>query len=448
MAERERLVELAERLEGIEGSVPTELSTELAELPVPDLAALLDDLPAEQSLEILQDQDPVRIGEVLVELSDPCLDALVPLFPAVLLSRVLVEASPDDATDLYGHTEEEDRPALLRLLDEPARAKILHLAAYDEESAGGIMTPEFVAVPADATLADALDRVRRSEDLETDQIYAIDKDGRPAGVVSLQEILQQDDLQQRVDGVMEPLMASVRDTDDREEALRIATHYGLSTVPVVDAGERLVGIVTSDDLDYVHDEEASEDLMYLAGTMVPHPTRLGAMVRIAWRVPQLLVTFVTCLAIAMILDHLVPVEEGGGRYYAAIRYLPLVIALAGNVGTIVNAIVVRGLATSELDATRFLVPMLDELKVGLGVGLVSASVSWFGVGLVEGWGPLSASVAAALVLSPLLSGLAGFLIPIMAHRIGRDPALAGPLVTNFNDLSGTIVYVLICLTLL
>lgn len=448
MPERGDLEALKQRVKDLVALDLQHLSGEFQSLPPHDVADILESLDEELHVPMLLGMEQEFAGEVLVELKDEFQEELVPRLPTEELAGILRTLQPDDAADIYALVAEEEQRPLLDRLPEELRGQILNLAAYHHESAGGIMTPEFLAVSEDTTLAGVLEKLRDFEDLETDQVYVVDQDQKLCGVVSLQEILSEKDQALPVSAIMEPQVASVRDTDDQEEALHQASHYGLSTVPVIDAQQQIVGIVTADDLDEVQEEEANEDILRMAGTLARHPTHLPTLDRILYRLPQLAITTITCLCIALIIDLLVPAEGTENLRLEALKYLPLIIALSGNVGTVVNVLVVRGLATQDLDTTSLLGPFFEEFKVGMGIGVLSSSLTLVAVGLMEGWNLLAWAVPSALLVAPIISGVAGFMIPVTADRLGRDPALSGPLVTNINDLAGTSVYVLICLTLL
>ncbi len=448
MPERQKLEALKKKARDLEAPDLLQLSHEFERLPPHDVADILESVEIEFQLLMLLDLDAEFAGEVLVELNEEFQEELVPQVPVTQLAAILETLQPDDAADIYAFVGEGQQPALLKLLPEDLRKQILHLASYHHDSAGGIMTPEFLAVSEDTTLAEVLDQIKHGEELETDQIYVVDKDQKLCGVLSLQEILVEQDQDQPVSAIMERQVASVRDIDDQEEALHQASHYGLSTVPVIDESGEIIGIVTADDLDEVQEEEASEDILRMAGTLAKHPTHLPTLERILYRLPQLAITTVTCLIIALIIELLVPVGGEANLRLEALKFLPLIIALSGNVGTVVNVLVVRGLATQDLDPSSLLSPFIEEFKVGIGIGILSASLTFVAVGIMESWNPLSWAVPLALLVAPIVSGVAGFMIPVTANKLGRDPALSGPLVTNINDLAGTSVYVLICLSIL
>ena len=424
-----------------------ELLAAMEELEPADVAACLQEFEVEQIQAIFARLAPDRAGEVLVATETEFQRELVSCTSVAQLERIVETLQPDDAADVYQLLPQRHRIGILQSIDKDLAADIRMLAAYEEETVGAIMTPRFVAVEGQTPVADAIEAVRQAEELEADDVYVVDEEQRLAGVVSIPELLQAEQ-DVAVREVAEAHALSVNATADQEEAVRLAATYGLGMVPVVDDGGRLVGVVTDDDLDIVQEEEASEDIYRLAGTNARHPTKLPVSRRIVNRLPTMLATIAVGLITSQILA-LLNVPRGDGDEQTAIRYVLIVIALAGNVGTIANAIVVRGLATQEIEHGRLMQPFGGEMLVALGLGSICAGLTWLGVGLLESDFMLLPSVVAlALFCAVLFSAVAGFLIPLGCDKIKIDPALAGPLVIAFNDLAGTALYVGIVLALL
>ena len=413
-----------------------------------DLAFALSELDPEPASRFFALLDNERAAEVLAELEEDTQRELISSLPVRRVASLLDELQPDDAADIYQQLPGSLRSGVLEGVEEERAQQIRLLGAYEEESAGGIMTPQFVAVTKKETVASTLEAIRAIEDLETDRLYIVDSDGRLLGVTSIQELLQQENQRAPISEWMDPSVVSVHEDDDQEEVLRMASMYGLTTVPVVDDDERLVGIVTADDLDLVAEEEASEDMYRMAGTLAKHPTRASVPSRILARLPMLLFTVLVGLSISWIVASLTP-GEGSSHGNQALRYLPIIIALAGNVAAVANAIVVRGLATGELEHGRLGGAFLGEFAVACGVGVIASVLTWLGITALETDAILLAnSVSVSLFFGALLSASAGFVTPAIFDRMGLDAALTGPFVIAMNDLAGTAVYVAVCSLLL
>lgn len=450
MPERNRLLSLFERVLEDPSHPTDELVGRIEAAEPADAAFAFEEFDPKSTSVVFQRIATEVAGLILIELTEERQRELIALTPVARLERIVDSLNPDDAADIYNLLPESHRLGILKSVDKDLASQIRKLSEYEDRTAGGIMTTQFVAVSeADTTYA-VIDNVRASEKIETDQVYVVDDKERLRGVLSLQDLLQVED-DRPVADVMVDQVISVHEDDDQEEASRVATTYGLSTLPVVDDGDRLVGIVTADDLDYVQEEEASEDIYRMAGTLSRHPTKLPVSRRILNRIPMILVTIMISLGTSQILSILGAAHRAAsvGDLVRAIPYALIVIAVAGNVGNVASAIVVRGLATSELERGRLLQPFLGELLVGLGIALICSCVTLAGIGLLEGsWQPLGVVVAVAILTAVTLSAAGGFVIPLVCDAIGMDPALAGPLVIALNDLVGTALYVATCLLLM
>jgi len=445
MAERNRLLSLLERTESGELADVSQIFERLADAHPADIAFVLEELEEPMAVGVFSRLSGERAAAVLPEVSDTLQEQLVRQMPITRLVEVVDELPPDEAADVYNLLPARMRHGIMASIDAELAKQIEVLGSYGGETAGGIMTSNFVAIRDEDSLETALKRYREAEDIETDVIFVVDAAKKPTGVVSIHDLLQPENPNRPVSEVMDTQVLSVSEDADQEAVHRHASNYGLSTVPVVGPTGQLVGIVTFDDLEAVAQEEASEDMYRMAGTLARNPTRQPIFQRVAFRIPVLLVTVVTGLVISVLVGVILPDTNGNQRetlVVEALRFLPIVIALAGNVATIANAIVVRGLATEELARGRLFQPFVGEFLVGLGVAATSAALTFLGIGLLESnWDPLGTTVALALVCSITVSACGGFLIPVIADGLGRDPALTGPVVTALNDLTGTAVYV-------
>ncbi|PIE22387.1 MAG: magnesium transporter [Planctomycetota bacterium] len=444
---------MSDRLEVLRELMAAELSPASSQIAISqaleeshpsDLAFALSELDPEVASRYFSLLNNERAAEVLAELEEDTQRELISSLPVRRVANLLDELQPDDAADIYQQLPSSLRSGVLEGVEEKRAQQIRLLGAYEEESAGGIMTPQFVAVTAKETVASTLEAIRAINDLETDRVYIVDSDGRLLGVTSIQELLHQEQRRTPISTWMDSSVVSVHEDDDQEEVLRIASMYGLTTVPVVDDDERLVGIVTADDLDFVAEAEASEDMYRMAGTLAKNPTRASVPSRIFARLPMLLFTVVVGLSISWIVTALTPSDNGAPRNHP-LRYLPIIIALAGNVAAVANAIVVRGLATGELEHGRLTGAFLGEFAVACGVGVIASVLTWLGITTLEADAiVLANSVSASLFLGTLVSASAGFATPAVFDRMGLDAALTGPFVIAMNDLAGTAVFVAVC----
>ena len=452
MPERQGIQKLRLELESQTGLDLKKLATELSRFPPADIAYFFQITPQDTAITLFRLLNPETAGLVLVEMEDGFQKDLIDSLSVRQLADIVDTLEPDDAADIYNLLPHGLRIGILEGVNKDLARDIRHLSRYDKETAGGIMTTNYVAVQASNTIREALDALREAEDLETDQIYVLDEHDQLAGVVSVAELLQEKDESQLVGAIMDPKVISVPSDLDQEEVVQEASTYGLSTVPVVNEKDQLIGIITADDLDQVAEEEASEDMYRMAGTMSRHPTKKPIMIRVLNRLPMLLVTILNGLLIAKLIGFLqigdTPSHVPDLRF-SAIRYLPIVVALAGNIANIENAIVVRGIATSEIQGSFLLRTFGGELITNIFIGLICATLTFFGIGVIEGgWLPLGALVSTALGVAVIFSAFAGYWVPVGVDRMELDPALTGPLVTALSDLSGTALYIIACILLL
>ncbi len=452
MSERIRLVELLRVALEKSGRDQGELEELITDAEPADIAFSFEEFDPDETIRLLNRMKPDEAASTLVEMGEEYQREMIARTSVVRLQQMVDSLPPDDAADIYLQLPQSHRLGILASIDTDLARQIRKLSAYAHETAGSIMTTEFLAVREADDMARVLDDARRGDRVETDRVYVIDAGGKLSGLLSLQGVLQEDDSERRVADVMEDNVLSVHEDDDQEEVVKLATTYGLTTVPVVDDLRRLVGIVTADDLDIVAEEEVSEDIFRMAGTMARHPTKLPVHRRILNRFPAMAATVVIGLTTAQILASMSghdPVAEPSLRV-SAIRYVLIVIALAANVGNLANVVVVRGLATDELEHGRLLQPFIGEVLVGLGIGVVCAGLTFAGIALLEPvhWLVLGSVVSLALLVASTFAASCGFLLPLLCERVGVDPALAGPLVIALSDLVGTSLYVVTCLALL
>jgi len=452
LPERQGIQKLLQELETQPGLDLKKLTEELSGFPPADIAYFFQVIPQETAIALFRLLNPETAGLVLVEMEESFQRDLINSLSVQKLADIIDTLEPDDAADIYNLLPHGLRIGILEGVNKDLARDIRHLSRYDQETAGGLMTTNYVAVQISDTVRDALDALREAEDLETDQIYVINDHKQLVGVISVAELLQEKDENKPVGSIMDSKVISVHPDLDQEEVVQEASTYGLSTVPVVNERNQLVGIITADDLDQVAEEEASEDMYRMAGTMSRHPTRKPILTRVANRLPMLLVTILNGLLIAKLISFLqtgdTPQNIPDLRF-SALRYLPIVVALAGNIANIENAIVVRGIATSEIQTEFLFKTFGGELMTNILIGIICATLTFLGIGIIEsGWFPLGTLVSTALGISVIFSAFAGYWVPVGVDRMELDPALTGPLVTALSDLSGTALYIISCLLLL
>lgn len=433
----------------------------LAESPA-RAAVLLADVHAADAADWLQDtaeEDRHRVfgllsvnlqADVLEYADEGLTQSLVARLGPKDLGEVLEELPSDEAADVLG--EADDRvvnDALAEVAPETAR-DLRALLRYEPDTAGGVMATEFVVAREGQRIGDVVKEVRKEgEDAEAELgVFVLDAAGRPVGYLSDRALLTHS-IHTPVDEVMvEPFLTAVM--DDQEEAARTIAKYGLDVLAVVDDAGAMLGVISADDAADILEEEVGEDFALLTGTgSEGQQTRLPVHVRVRQRMPLMGFTVLAGLASAKILAIVLgsSSETGGENIQEAIlRYLPLIVGLAGNVGIQSSTIFVRGFATGEVEPDREWAVFGSEWTVGSIIGVLCGLATWIVAGLIEGSGPsgLGLAVGVAVVAAVAWAAMLGGLVPIACRRMGIDPAIvAGPFLIAMSDVSGSVIYILV-----
>ena len=412
---------------------PSDLAELLGELDDDDRLTLLELLPAEVASETLAEMateehpaeiltalGPERVGELVAELSD------------------------DDAVDLIRHLSPEEQARILASLPRLEAGTLRKLLQYPEESAGGIMTTELVAVSVHLTAAEAIEEVRRQAHELGGEFYAIfvvDLLRRLLGTVSLQTLVLADP-KTPLRELVEPPVATVTVDTDQEEVGRIIARYNIPSVPVVGPDNVLLGRITWDDVIDVIEAEQTEDILRLGGVVSEEEVRGSWRDAVRSRLPWLFVNLLTAAIAASVVGVFLPTIES---FAVLAVIMPIIAGMGGNSGTQTLAVTVRRLAlTHESDARRWGV-VGKELLVGLvngaALGGFVAAISYLlGVVAPDFWPAtpkLGLVVLFAMWGNLVVASLAGAFVPILLERLGVDPAIASSIfVTTFTDLAG------------
>lgn len=389
-------------------------------------------LPEESAAAVLEETE-VRFQAALLQ------DA-----PPELVGRLLGHLPADDATDLLEQLPEQLRLEAMCFVKPEDAADIRHLAAYDADTAGGMMTTEFLTARADEKVGDVLKRIKRDEgEAETiHAVYVTDPKDALLGVASTRELLEAN-IHQDLGEIMNPDVIQVKVDEDREEVARRVLHYNLSTIPVVDARGVILGIVTADDALEVLEQEGSEDALLLAGAGGESDLGDSLRAKVLRRAPMLAVPVAAGILISEIV-HLFTGgdgDQGGGEWGLLLSFLPLVLAMSGTVGMQTSAVLVRGIAVGQIAPGRRAEVLFGEIRVGVLLGLLAAVVSGGAIALLLFDLPTASSLALALFLAVTWSATAAALIALGSEAAGFDPALvSGPVMMGVSDLSAAALF--------
>ncbi|MBO5797436.1 MAG: magnesium transporter [Clostridia bacterium] len=420
----------------------------LVELTPQDIASLLSEMP-EASLFLLYRLLPKELAaEVFVEMDGDEQELLIKAFSDRELKEIIDELYLDDTVDIV-----EEMPAtvvrrILKQTDPDTRKWINEILNYPKDSVGSIMTIEYVDLKGGITVADAFTRIRRTGvDKETIYTcYVTDPNRKLLGYVTAKDLMlaDQTDL---IEDIMEPNVLYVSTLDDQEEAVRMINRYDLLALPVVDGERRLVGIVTIDDAMDVMEEEATEDIEKMAAITPSERPYLKAGVWSIWaqRIPWLLLMMLSATFTGTIISSY---EASLATVPVLTMFIPMLMGTGGNAGSQTSVTVIRGLALGEIEMGDILRALFKELRVSIICGLALAVGCFLKILLIDNLLFHSAvSIPAALVVcittlaTVVAAKLVGCALPILAKRLGFDPAvMASPFITTVVDAISLVIY--------
>jgi magnesium transporter len=413
-----------------------------------DVAEMFATLPPAEAAGLLATLPVKRQAELFGYLPPPAHTAVAVAMRREHLARLVSAMSHDERADLFRDLDDDHREALLPALAQAEREDIRRLAAYAEGTAGSVMTSDYATLPPDLTARAALDRLRvEAPDRETIyDAYVVDARRRLLGVVSLRQIVLANARASMAE-LMRRDPISVRADAPRKEAANRIARYDLLALPVLDADDRLVGIVTADDAMDVQQQEATEDF-HRVGTVSPLAEGVKSAgifllyrARIAWLVVLVFGNLFSGLGIAAFEDTI-------QAHIALVFFLPLLIGSGGNAGSQAATLMVRALATDDVRLSDWSRMLAREAAVAGLLGL-SMALAVSLVGIVRAGPEVALVVSLAMVLIVLVGSLVGMSLPFVLARLRLDPATASaPLVTSIADALGVLIYFGIATTLL
>ena len=444
---REMIKDVQELIDQGDRSV---LPVQLKALHPADVAELISHLDEEAREYVFGLLDNQIASDVLPDLDDSTREDLLEEIDEQKLTEIVDEMESDEAADVVAELPDEVAERVLESVSEEVSQEVKELLQHEEDTAGGLMALEIITINQDATIDEAIAAIRRAAD-EVHEIenfhylYVIDDEGKLVGVVSLARLLiSRSD--RKVADVMERDVVQVSQDMDQEEVAGLFRKYDLVAVPVVDETGRLVGRITVDDVVHVIEEEASEDILKMAGTG-DEAIREESAFRIAGiRLPWIL----TSLFGGLVSGSVIRAFKGTlGQALSLAIFIPIITAMGGNIGIQSASITVRGLALGQIEAFELWKRVLRELRVGVVMGLVCGG----GVGLIalfwQGNPALGFVVGAAMLSAITVAATMGTFVPVIFKKLNIDPAIAtGPFVTTSNDIIGLIIYFSIARALL
>lgn len=430
---------LALALAAIEAQDRARLRSILLELHPADIARVLDALPPEQRETAWSEIDTEKKGEVLLELPEAVRADLLATLDGQTVVAAVRSLDTDDIADLIPDLSDELIAEILHALDKQDRQRLDTALSFPDDTGGGLMNLDTVTVRENITVEVVLRYLRRRGELpeHTNSLFVVDRADRLLGVLSLAKVLTSDP-RQRVSQIMErDVIKFATQTPDKEVAAAFE-RYNLVSAPVVDENNRLLGRITVDDVVDVIREEADREILSLAGLREEEDlfASLWQSVRNRW--PWIAVNLVT----AFIASRVVGLFEGTiERLVALASLMPIVAGIGGNTGNQTITMIVRALALGRLGETNARALFAKELSLSLMNGVVWGSLLGVIAYLLYRSVPLALVMTAAMILNLLLAATAGVLIPLLRHRLGRDPAQGSSvMITAITDSGGFFIF--------
>ena len=399
-----------------------------------DIADLFELIDADERLALAKAISDLMGGEVFAELNDHVRELLVESLPAGEVADIAEQLDTDDAVAMLEDLDEHDQRAVLAEMEPEDRAAIEAALSYPEESAGRLMSRDFVAVPEHLLVGDLIDFLRESPELANEfwEVFIVDARYHPVGTCALSWVLRTP-RHVALSDVMTREQSLIPVGMDQEEVALRFQKYALISAAVIDDDGRLVGQITVDDVVHIIQEEAGEDALLLSGAGdgdINEPIQFTIRTRLTWLVVN--------LGTAIIAASVVGLFQGAiGRFALLAVLMPIVSGMGGNAGTQTLAVVVRALATNQITSSNTWRMIAREFSIAVVNGLTLGILIGSGVALVFDNPLLGGVIAAAMLINNLVAGLTGILVPVTLDRLKIDPAVSSAVfVTMATDVMG------------
>jgi magnesium transporter len=419
------------------------LREQLGDLHAADAAQLVRALDEEERHYILALMPDEVVGEVMLHLPEQQRGEYLAELQPQQISDIVEELSTDDAADIVAELSEDLAEEVLQTLersDAEATGEIRDLLQYGEDTAGGRMTTDYVAVDLSQTVSASIEIIRefvQETELEVYALYVVDGKGRLQGVVRLQDlVLRASDA--LVSSFMLDDVVTVAPTEDQAVVAQVMQRYDLIAVPVVDNNDELLGVITFDDIADIIGDEASQDMLFMAGITDEESPDTSPLQSIRRRIPWLALNLGTAFIASMVISQF---QQTIDKVTTLAVLMPIVAGMGGNAAIQTITVMVRSLALGEIDSGNRVQAVVKELWVGLLNGLLMGMLAGTMVWLIWGKFQLGLLITVAMLANLFMAGVAGAIVPLVLRRLGFDPALSsGPLVTTVTDVTGFLTF--------
>jgi magnesium transporter len=412
-----------------------DVAQRIEELTPTDGAQVLENLPRQLSADVTEYLDPNTAADVLSEMDPAQAAAVISRMEPPEASMVLAAMEPDDRVDILEHISGPLHDQLLGEMTLAEAAQTRQLEQYPPDTAGGIMTPEVTALDEELTVEQAIEELRRlNEQLEQMfYVYVVDKRGHLVGVLSMRDLIMSRP-EKKLSRVMRPTVVSVPATMDQEEVARVFRDRNYLAMPVVDDKNKLLGIITVDDVVDVIQEEATEDVQKMFGAgpeeRLSSPWHFSFRKRVGWLIVNLGTAFMAGWVVSMF-------DPTISKLTVLAVYMPIVAGMGGNTSAQAMSVAIRGLSTGKVDRALLRHLIMREVMVGvltgLSIGLITAVVAM----LWQRKPMLGLVVGLALLINHTLASISGAGIPMLMKKLGFDPAQSATIfATTVTDIAG------------
>ena len=435
-------MELEEFMQLLKEKKLSEVKNSLLEMNEFDIASLIEELPEDKIVQAFRLLPKNMATDVFVNMDDEIQKKLISSLTSTESKAIIEDMFTDDAADLF-----EEMPAIMvrRLLsniDKNTRAEINKLLKYPEDSAGSLMAMEYIHLKKGLTIRQSIERIRKQKDefVSYDSCFVTDNERKLLGYVTIKDILINDP-DTMIDDIMQECEHTLTTLMDQEEVANIFQDYNYSTLPVVDSENRLVGIITVDDVIDIMEEEATEDIEKMAAITPTDKPYMKTGVFETWkkRIPWLLLLMVSATFTGSIITHF---EGALAAYVVLTSFIPMLMDSGGNAGSQASVSVIRALSLDEIEFKDTFKVVWKEFRVALLCGIVLAICNFIKLMIIDKVGaPVAAVVCITLLVTIVFAKFVGCTLPILAKKCKLDPAvMASPFITTIVDACSLLIY--------
>ena len=426
----------------IESKNYVEVKKELSEMNEYDIASIIEELPEEEIIKVFRLLPKDIAADVFAYIDQDIQKELITLLTNDEAVHIITNMYADDAVDLLDEMPASVVTKLLSKVSKEKRININKLLKYPDNSAGSLMTVEYVDLKENSTIKDALSKIRTEGNDKSiiDTCYVVDKKRKLIGTVSLKELIFNDP-NIRISDIMDDNVISVNTLEDQEEVSKIFKDYDINVLPVTDNEERLVGVITVDDVIDIVIQENKEDIEKMAGMVSTEKEYLKMSVWEIWksRIPWLLLLMISATFTGKVIQNY---ENSLAKYAILTSFIPMIMGTVGNAGGQTSVTIIRGLSLDEIEFKDTFKIIWKEIRVGVIIGFTLAIANFIKLITIDHISVIiSFVVCLTLLVTIIIAKIVGCLLPLGAKKVGFDPAvMASPFITTILDTLSLVIF--------